>query len=234
MKCSMTGWFFAVACWIATPLLAQQESVRPGINDSFRDPDPQKFAARFEVESREVFAKRGEIVAELGLKPGMVIADVGAGTGLFTREFAAKLGRDGRVLAVDISKNFLEHISRTAREKGLLNVETVLCSDDSTKLPQDSVDAVFICDTYHHFEYPAKTMTSVRKALKPGGKVYLIDFHRIEGKSSDWTMNHVRAGQEVFEAEILEAGFRRVRQVEGVLSDNYMLVFEVAVKDQLP
>ncbi|MFZ9089740.1 MAG: class I SAM-dependent methyltransferase [Planctomycetaceae bacterium] len=228
----MTGWVFAAACWIGTPLLAQQESVRPGINDSFRDPDPQKFAARFEVESREVFAKRVEIVAELGLKPGMVIADVGAGTGLFTREFAAKLGRDGRVLAVDISKNFLEHIRRTTREKGLLNVETVLCSDDSTKLPQDSVDAVFICDTYHHFEYPAKTMTSVRKALKPGGKVYVIDFHRIEGKSSEWTMNHVRAGQEVFEAEILEAGFRRVRQVEGVLSDNYMLVFEVAVKDQ--
>ncbi len=232
MKCRMTGWVFAAACWIGTPLLAQQESVRPGINDSFRDPDPQKFAARFEVESREVFAKRVEIVAELGLKPGMVIADVGAGTGLFTREFAAKLGRDGRVLAVDISKNFLEHIRRTTREKGLLNVETVLCSDDSTKLPQDSVDAVFICDTYHHFEYPAKTMTSVRKALKPGGKVYVIDFHRIEGKSSEWTMNHVRAGQEVFEAEILEAGFRRVRQVEGVLSDNYMLVFEVAVKDQ--
>ncbi len=234
MKCRMTGWVFAAACWIGTPLLAQQESVRPGINDSFRDPDPQKFAARFEVESREVFAKRVEIVAELGLKPGMVIADVGAGTGLFTREFAAKLGRDGRVLAVDISKNFLEHIRRTTREKGLLNVETVLCSDDSTKLPQDSVDAVFICDTYHHFEYPAKTMTSVRKALKPGGKVYVIDFHRIEGKSSEWTMNHVRAGQEVFEAEILEAGFRRVRQVEGVLSDNYMLVFEVAVKDQQP
>ena len=232
MKCRMTGWVFAAACWIGTPLLAQQESVRPGINDSFRDPDPQKFAARFEVESREVFAKRVEIVAELGLKPGMVIADVGAGTGLFTREFAAKLGRDGRVLAVDISKNFLEHIRRTTREKGLLNVETVLCSDDSTKLPQDSVDAVFICDTYHHFEYPAKTMTSVRKALKPGGKVYVIDFHRIEGKSSEWTMNHVRAGQEVFEAEILEAGFRRLRQVEGVLSDNYMLVFEVAVKDQ--
>ena len=232
MKCRMTGWVFAAACWIGTPLLAQQESVRPGINDSFRDPDPQKFAARFEVESREVFAKRVEIVAELGLKPGMVIADVGAGTGLFTREFAAKLGRDGRVLAVDISKNFLEHIRRTTREKGLLNVETVLCSDDSTKLPQDSVDAVFICDTYHHFEYPAKTMTSVRKALKPGGKVYVIDFHRIEGKSSEWTMNHVRAGQKVFEAEILEAGFRRVRQVEGVLSDNYMLVFEVAVKDQ--
>ncbi|MGB0739473.1 MAG: class I SAM-dependent methyltransferase [Planctomycetaceae bacterium] len=230
----MTGWVFAAACWIATPLLAQQESVRPGINDSFRDPDPQKFAARFEVESREVFAKRVEIVAELGLKPGMVIADVGAGTGLFTREFAAKLGRDGRVLAVDISENFLEHIRRTVREKGLLNVETVLCTDDSTKLPQGSVDAVFICDTYHHFEYPAKTMTSVRKALRPGGKVYVIDFHRIEGKSSEWTMNHVRAGQEVFEAEILEAGFRRLRQVEGVLSDNYMLVFEVAVKDQQP
>ncbi len=217
-----------IACLLfnAGPLAAQEQSVNPGINDSFRDPDPQKFTERFEVESREVFAKRAEIVKQLGLQAGMVVADVGAGTGLFTREFAAGLGNDGRVIAVDISENFLKHIQVTCRERGLLNVETLLCSDDSTKLPEQSVDVVFICDTYHHFEYPAKTMASIKRALKPGGRLYVIDFHRIEGKSREWTINHVRAGQEVFEAEISAEGFRRVREVEGFLSENYMLVFE--------
>ncbi len=210
----------------AAPLAAQEKSVNPGINDSFRDPDPQTFTERFEVESREVFAKRKEIVRQLGLQSGMVIADVGAGTGLFTREFAAGLGKDGRVIAVDISENFLKHIQLTCRERGLLNVDTLLCSDDSTKLPEQSVDVVFICDTYHHFEFPGKTMASVKRALKPGGRLYVIDFHRIEGRTREWTMNHVRAGQEVFEAEICAEGFRRVREVEGVLVENYMLVFE--------
>lgn len=212
----------------ASRVFAQDKSVNPGINDSFRDPDPDKFVERFEIESREVFAKREEIVNAMNLKPGMVVADIGAGTGLFTRLFASKLSADGRVLAVDIAQKFLDHIEITSRERKLRNVETVLCKDDSTELPANSVNVAFICDTYHHFEYPQKTMTSLRKALKPGGRVYVLDFKRIEGVSSEWTMGHVRAGQEVFEAEILAAGFRKVAEVKDIVEENYMLVFEAA------
>ena len=74
------------------PLVAQEKSVKPGINDSFRDPDPKQFTERFEIESREVFAKRKEILAAIQLKPNDVVADIGAGTGLFTRLFASSLG----------------------------------------------------------------------------------------------------------------------------------------------
>jgi predicted methyltransferase len=90
------------------------------------------------------------------------------------------------------------------------------------------VDVAFICDTYHHFEFPHKTMTSLRKAMKPGGRVIVIDFRRVEGESTEWTMNHVRAGQEVFEAEITKAGFRSVNEVQGLLKENYLLVFTTA------
>ena len=210
------------------PVSAQEKSVRPGINDSFRDPDPKQFTERFEIESREVFAKREEILKAIGLKPADVVADVGAGTGLFTRLFAAELAPEGRVIAVDIAKKFLDHIEVTCRERNLRNVDTLLCTDDSTQLPANSVDVAFICDTYHHFEFPQKTMTSLRKAMKPGGRVIVIDFRRVEGESTEWTMNHVRAGQEVFEAEIAKAGFRRVQEVQGLLKENYMLVFTTA------
>ncbi len=208
------------------PLRAQETSVRPGINDTFRDPDPKAFTERFEIESREVFAKRKEIVEALKLRPTDTIADIGAGTGLFTRLFASSVGPDGRVVAVDIAQKFLDHVEITCREVGLSNVETLLCKDDSTELPPESVDVAFICDTYHHFEFPQKTMTSLRNALKPGGRVIVIDFKRIEGESTEWTMSHVRAGQEVFETEIVAAGFRKTDEVKDLLKENYMVVFE--------
>jgi hypothetical protein len=213
---------------VSGSLPAQEKSVRPGINDSFRDPDPKQFTERFEIESREVFAKREEILKAIQLKPTDVVADIGAGTGLFTRLFAAQLGVEGRVIAVDIARKFLDHIEVTCRERNLRNVETLLCTDDSTQLPPNSIDVAFICDTYHHFEFPLKTMTSLRNALKPGGRVIVVDFRRVEGESTEWTMNHVRAGQEVFEAEIAQAGFRRVQEVEGLLKENYMLIFSTA------
>ena len=84
--------------------LAQEKSVKPGINDSFRDPNLKEFQGKFEIESREVFARRKEIVAACQLKPGQTVADIGAGTGLFTRMFADAVGKDGRVIAGDISQ----------------------------------------------------------------------------------------------------------------------------------
>jgi hypothetical protein len=221
-----------LATVLLMPLCAQEKSVRPGVNDTFRDPDPKAFTERFEIESREVFAKRKEILEAIKLKPTDVVADIGAGTGLFTRLFASNVGPEGRVIAVDIAQKFLDHIEVTCREQNLRNVETLLCKDDSTELPPESVDVAFICDTYHHFEFPQKTMTSLLKALKPGGRVILIDFKRIQGESTDWTMDHVRAGQEVFEAEILQAGFQKADEVKDLLKENYMVVFEKAVQKQ--
>lgn len=209
-------------------LVAQEKSVRPGVNDTFRDPDAKQFVERFEIESREVFAKRQDIVAALKLKPNDVVADVGSGTGLFTRMFAEAVGPKGRVIAVDISQKFLDHVQVTCRDRDFLNVETLLCKDDSTELPPNSVDLAFVCDTYHHFEFPQKTMTSLRKALKPGGRVVIIDFRRVEGESTEWIMSHVRAGQEVFEAEIIAAGFRKIAEPKDLLKENYLMIFQAA------
>ena len=119
----------SICCW------SQEKSVNPGINDSFRDPDVNEFIGRFEVESRELFARRHEIVAACQIKPGQTVADIGAGTGLFTRLFSDAVGKDGRVIAVDISQKFLDHIKTTSREAGQKNVDTLLATADSTGLP---------------------------------------------------------------------------------------------------
>ncbi len=211
---------------------SQEKSVNPGINDSYRNPDLPEFIGRFEVESRELFARRHEIVAACQIKPGQTVADIGAGTGLFTRLFSEAVGKNGRVIAVDISQKFLDHIMTTSREAGQRNVDTLLAMADSTGLPPESVDVAFICDTYHHFEFPLKTMASIQRALKPGGRVILVDFRRIPGTSTDWVLNHVRAGQEVFEAEIIESGFEKVSQEPKLLQENYFVVFQQSMGDE--
>ena len=220
---------FLVCLFLASPALAQEKSVKPGINDPFKDPDVQGFINKFEVESRDIYAKRAEIVAACKLKPGMVVADVGAGTGLFTRLMAPAVGPKGKVVSVDISQKFLDHIQKTCKEAKITNVETVLCSPTSTELPENSVDLVFICDTYHHFEFPFKTMASIQRALRPGGQIILIDFHRVKGQSSDWVMGHVRAGQEVFVKEVEQSGFKKIGE-EKIMTDSYFVRFEKAEK----
>jgi predicted methyltransferase len=214
----------ALLATTAWPLAAQEKSVRPGINKPFENPDLKEFLGKFETESREIYTRRQEIVAACKLKPGLTVADIGAGTGLFTRLFAKEVGPEGKVYAVDISAKFVEHVVKTCTEQNLKNVVGMVCKPDSVELPDRSIDVAFICDTYHHFEFPARTMASIHRALRPGGQVILIDFHRIEGQSSEWILGHVRAGQEVFSKEIVTAGFKQVEESK-FLKENYFLRF---------
>jgi ubiquinone/menaquinone biosynthesis C-methylase UbiE len=134
------------------------------------------------------------------------------------------VGTEGRVYGVDIAPKFDEHITKAATERQLPQVTAVLCSERSVELPAASVDLVFVCDTYHHFEYPAPMLASLKKALKPGGEMVVVDFKRIPGVSSEWMMTHVRAGQEVFESEIVAAGFTKVGE-PLTFKDNYVVRF---------
>ncbi len=200
-----------------------------GINDSFLDPEMKvdDFIKRFEIESREVFACRQQILAAVQLKPGMVVADVGAGTGLYMAAFSSAVGKDGRVYAVDISPNFVKHLRGRAKQEKLDNVEVVLCSDHDVNLKPNSVDRVFICDVYHHFEYPDSSLASIYAALRPGGQLILVDFHNdAEGERGAWLKNHVRAPKEVFKQEIIDANFKFVEEVtiDG-FKENYLLRF---------
>jgi len=212
---------------LLTPVLAQDTSVKPGINEKFLDPNlkVEEWSQKFETESREIFHYREKIAAAVGLKPGMQVADIGAGTGLFTLPFSQAVGDTGKVYAVEIARNFLAHIKARASKANAANVETVLCTDRSVELPEASIDLAFICDVYHHFEFPHASLASLHKALKPGGQLVLIDFKRIPGQTSDFSLTHVRAGQEVFEAEVIAAGFEKIDEVKDLLQENYFVKF---------
>ena len=205
-----------------------ETSVKPGINKNFIDPnlDVDAYVKKFEIESREVFMNRAEILEACEIQTGDTVADIGAGTGLFTRLFAKEVGDDGWVYAVDIATRFVQHINREAIKADLRNITGVLCAENSINLPPRSVDVVFVCDTYHHFEFPKSTLASIHRALKNDGHLILIDFERIEGKSREWLMGHVRAGKDTFRVEVQDAGFTLVEEkmVKG-LKENYFLKF---------
>ncbi len=209
---------------------ASETSVKPGINDGYKDPDVDQWISRFERPEREIYAQRELIVADVGVAAGSAVADVGAGTGFLTLLLAEATGPRGKVVAVDIVPEFLDLIETRAREAKLQNVKTHLCSETSVELPPGSIDLVLTCDTYHHFEYPASTLASIHRALKPGGLFVVVDFERIEGKSREWVLGHVRTGSAGAISEITQAGFELLSEQPEAdyLAENYMLKFKKA------
>lgn len=211
--------------WFVAGLAASEQNVNPGINRHYQNPDYDHWVNIFERPGREVYDQREAIIEQLAIQPGMNIADVGAGTGLFSRLFARQVGEHGKVYAVDISPNFVEEIERTAQQVGLHNIIGIVSSQQDTKLPARALDLVFVCDTYHHFEYPQTMLTSIHKALKDNARLAVIDFVKQPGQSSDWIMTHVRADKHTTIEEIKQAGFKLVAEPK-LLHSNYFLVFK--------
>jgi ubiquinone/menaquinone biosynthesis C-methylase UbiE len=207
---------------------AQQPTITPvakDLNKSF-DADASQWTERFEHEGRAIYDKRAEILDAMNLKPGMDVADIGAGSGLFARLIAQRVGPGGTVYAVDIAKNMVDHITKTAQEEHIANLKAVLGDPHSPKLAPNSVDAICIIDSYHHFEFPTDMLHEISTALRPDGILMLIDFKRIDGVSRSYILNMVRAGEGTFTDEFLNAGFELVDRRDDMFPENYLLKFK--------
>lgn len=213
----------SLAC--AAPAWAEPQSVRPGINRHYQNPDYEHWVGVFERAGREVYDRRHDIVAASGVQAGMAVADIGAGTGLFTRLFAEAVGPQGVVYAVDIAPEFVRRTVERSRAEGLNNVRGVVNDQHRTGLPAQSVDLIFLSDTYHHFEHPMDMLASMGQALRPGGTLMVVDFRREPGVSSRWVMEHVRADRATVIEEIQAAGFRLLED-SPLLQTNYLLRFQ--------
>ena len=179
--------------------------------------------SRFEAGDREVAKERDAIVGQLDLQPGMAVADIGAGTGLFTFALAEAVGRTGKVFAVDVQDYFLDHLRTTAEKKKLPQVHTITATQRSPNLPPASLDVAFFCDAYHHIEHPAPYLADVHAALRPGGRLVIVDYAKSD-TAKPFIREHIRATPEAFRAEIEAAGFRFERAWDG-LDENFMFIF---------
>lgn len=128
-----------------------------------------------ERPQREREERPDEVVANMELEPDDVVADIGAGTGYFSFRVADRVP-EGRVLAVDIQPEMLEMLEERKREEGVENVETIQGEVDDPMLPENTVDMAFMVDAYHEFSHPWEMMRGIVRALKPGGRVILLEY----------------------------------------------------------
>jgi ubiquinone/menaquinone biosynthesis C-methylase UbiE len=216
----------AVACLLFGPdpfardsVLAQAQGQKPRTPQQERT--PEEFAKFLEGADRVARMQVPRVVAALELKPGMKVADIGAGSGLFTRPIAQAIAPQGVAYAVDIDPALLKIVERSASEQKIPNIRTLQGGAADPKLPEP-VDLAFICDTLHHIEEPAAYLLTLKKYLKPGGRVAVIDF------SDNWPQGHesMRFTREQLEGWTKTAGLTQVAD-HAWLENSFFVIYRV-------
>lgn len=142
--------------------------------------DSRAYIGMLDDPKRDAYQKPHEVLTALAIEPGEVIADIGAGSGYFTFRLAHRVGDKGRVYAVDISPDMIRHLNRRIRELKAMNVTAILADADDPLLADASIDRFFFSDSWHHIENQSKYLLLIKKMLKPGGEIIMIDFHKKE------------------------------------------------------
>jgi ubiquinone/menaquinone biosynthesis C-methylase UbiE len=140
--------------------------------------DVTHWSSVFDDPERDAWQKPDELVTALGLEPGMTVADLGAGTGYMSRRLSAAVGPRGTVFAADPEPNLVAHLRERAEREGTVNVVPVLASKDNPRLPTGAVDIVLVLDTYHHVDDRLRYFRDLRRVLRPGGRVAVIDWQK--------------------------------------------------------
>jgi arsenite methyltransferase len=138
--------------------------------------DVKRWVEAFEEPARDAWQKPEEVTRYLGLQPGENVADIGAASGYFSRRFARAVGPNGWVFAVEVEPDFFPPLHRLAQKEGIRNIATVATRPGEPPLPPASVDMVFICNTLHHIENRPQYYDELRRALRPGGRIGVVDF----------------------------------------------------------
>ena len=157
---------------------------------------------------RDAWQRVPDVMAGLAIGAGSRVADVGAGSGYFTAHLAREVGADGRVFAVEISEREMSKLRRLAENERLENIEVVQGKIDDPRLPELSLDAVLVVDAYHEMTEHTAMMDAIYRALKPGGRLVILDFVPADGSASrdQQTASH-RISINLVNLEVQAAGF---------------------------
>lgn len=163
----------------------------------------------------------------IGIKPGMVVADVGAGVGYFTTRLAKRVGPTGKVYANDVQPEMLTILRERAAKAKLTNIRTILGSEADPKLPKATFDLVLMVDVYHELSQPQGMLQSIRTALKPGGRLVLLEYRK-EDPHIPVRPEHKMSVAEA-KAEVEAEGYKLVNTVES-LPRQHILIFQPSVQ----
>jgi 2-polyprenyl-3-methyl-5-hydroxy-6-metoxy-1,4-benzoquinol methylase len=204
----------------------QQKSSDPGVHpiSGRRYAMVMGYAGADWLERPErIFEENPDLAVDLlDLKPGMAVADVGAGTGYFSVRMARKVGPTGRVYASDLQEPMLKRLARNVAREKINNIETVLATESDPNLPLGMIDLILMVDVYHEFSQPQEMLRKLRAALKPGGRMVLLEYRK-EDPTVPIRPEHKMSVAEA-KLEVEAEGFKLTQKIDK-LPRQHVLVF---------
>lgn len=177
-----------------------------------------------ERPERETEEKLTLLVRSLKLKPGDVVADIGAGSGVIAMLMADQVLPDGYIIGVDVQDEMLLRLQANARKKGITNIIPIKGSQRATALAPQSIDVAVMVDVYHEFEFPYEMMLDISRAMKPGGRVILVEY-RMEDPTVPIKLVH-KMSQKQARLEVEQPAFGlKWTETIGALPRQHILVF---------
>ncbi len=222
MRPHRTNGLLLLPLLLLLPAVSAAESSPLGIERHTELVDPQD-AAWFYRPERIESEKPEELLDLLGIKKGEVVADIGAGVGFFSLRAAERVGRTGKVLAVDVQPEMIDGLEMMIERFGHENIVPILGDLDDPKLPADSVDHVLIVIAYHEFSDPVEMMRHVRNAMKHDGQMLIVEY-KAETLNSRVEPLHKMSEAEIMQ-EISALGFRRDRVID-IIPSQHVFVFK--------
>jgi ubiquinone/menaquinone biosynthesis C-methylase UbiE len=184
-------------------------------------PTPE-WIARLERPERIADLKVDEILSKLQLEPGSVVADIGAGPGVFTVPLAKAVAPGGKVYAVEIDQEFLDHIKQKIQQQHVTNAVLVLGKFTDPNLPANDVDLAFFHDVLHHVEDRAAYLKSLAKYIKPSGRIAVIELDPVKGSHRDDPK--LRLTKEQVAGWMADAGFKPAEEFT-LFDDKWFVVY---------
>jgi ubiquinone/menaquinone biosynthesis C-methylase UbiE len=218
----------AVSCLLVVSCAAWCQVAREANKDYESKEGRAKMVGVLENPARLANLRPAELVARLEVRPGSTVVDLGTGTGNMLPELSRAVGPKGRVFAGDIHPDFLDRARERAANEGLGNVEFVLGTETDPKLPAGSADLVLVLDAYHHFDYPEQMLAAIKRTLRPGGRLAIVEYHKKRGAMEidpDFALTHVRAGEEQVVKELEAAGYKLLWKHEHAPGRQYIAMF---------
>jgi ubiquinone/menaquinone biosynthesis C-methylase UbiE len=217
---------FALLATLACTVLSAQ--VAKQANSTYQTEDGRKSVAKGLADpARDEKQKPRELVQAMGLQRGMTVADVGTGIGYMLPFLSRTVGRQGHVIGEDIFDDFLASAKQRVETQNLQNVTFVKGAETDPNLPEGQVDQILVLDVYHHFDYPEKMLSGIHNALKPGGKLVIVEYYKSqEAMPNGRALTHIRLNKPDVIKEIEANHFRLVSEREHVPGSQYMLILE--------